>query len=202
MPTVRTFCTAYSVPVMERLDPWLDVRACPVVPMTADEQTHQAFADYLGRAGGEIWGIDWPAMWDDFWRAREMAGFVPAKAGVTGMTAWTYYDPAPFTDEYRDLRGQYKHCLLAYRDADGSLIPTVTWEGSRAGATDSRYLATLEEAVANATGAACERGARVLREVVAGLPWRAEQGAVWGNTRAAQLRAKMAEEIVRLQNAR
>lgn len=27
---------------------------------------------------------DRPAMWDDFWRAREVAGFLPAKAGVDG----------------------------------------------------------------------------------------------------------------------
>lgn len=201
VPTARTFCTAYSIHIMERLDPWLDVRACPVVPLVADEKTHQAFADYLRRAGGEIWGIDWPAMWNDFWRAREIAGFLPAKAGVTGMTSWTYYDPAPFTDEYDDLRGETKHCLLAYRDADGSLIPTVTWEGIRAGATDWRYLATLEEAVASATGAERERGRRVLREVVDGIPWRSEQGTAWGNDRATQLRAKMAEEIVRLQAA-
>lgn len=202
VPTARTFCTAYFVPIMERLDPWVDIRPCQVVSAASDEKTQRAFADYVGRAGGEIWGIDWPAMSDDFWRGREIAGFLPAKAGVTGMTAWTYYDPAPFTDEYDDLRGEYKHCLLAYRDADGGIIPTVTWEGIRAGATDWRYLATLEEAVANAAGADRERGARVLREVVAGIPWRSEQRAVWDNIRAAQLRAKMTEEIVRLQGAR
>ena len=199
VPTARAFCTVYSVPIMERLDPWLDVRACPVVPAVADGKARQAFDDYLRRAGGEIWGIDWPAMWDDFWRAREIAGFLPAKAGVTGMTAWTYYTPAPFKDEYDDLRGEYKHCLFAYRDADGGLIPTVTWEGIRAGATDWRYLATLEEAVANATGAERERGRRVLRQVMARIPWRGEQRPAWGNDRAAQLRATMAEEIVRLQ---
>jgi hypothetical protein len=201
VPTARTFCTVYSIPMMERLDPWLDVRACHVVGPATDEQAHQAYADYLRRVGGEIWGIDWPAMWDDFWRAREVAGFLPAKAGVTGMAAWTYYNPAPLTDEYDDLRGEYKHCLLAYRDADGELIPTVTWEGLRAGATDWLYLATLEEAVANATGAEHERGRRVLREVVAEIPWREELRPGWGNSRATQLRAKMAEEIVRLQGA-
>jgi hypothetical protein len=202
VPTARTFCTVYSTPMMERLDPWLDVRACPVVPATADEKAHQAVQDYLQRAGGEIWGIDWPAMWDDFWRAREVAGLTPAKAGVTAMTAWTYYDPAPFTDEYDDLRGEFKHCLLTYRDADGGIIPTVTWEGIRAGATDWRYIATLEQAIAGATGQDRERGQRVLDEVVTEIPWRGAPRPDWGNDRAAQLRAKMADEIVRLQGAR
>jgi len=202
VPTERTFCTVYSIPMMERLDPWLDVRACPVVPLVTDARARQEAQDYVRRAGGEIWGIDWPAMWDDFWRAREVAGLLPAKAGVTGMTAWTYYSPAPFTDEYDDLRGEFKHCLFTYRGADGELIPTVTWEGIRAGATDWRYLVTLEEAVANATGPDRERGMRVLEEVLAGIPWRAEAGLDWGNDRATQLRAKMAEEIVRLQGAR
>ncbi|MBM3473339.1 MAG: hypothetical protein FJX75_08740 [Armatimonadetes bacterium] len=202
VPTARTFCTVYSIPIMERLDPWLDVRACHVVVPAADEKAHQACEDYLRRAGGEIWGIEWPAMWDDFWRAREVAGFVPAKAGVTAMTAWTYYNPAPFTDEYDDLRGEFKHCLLSYRDGDGQLIPTVTWEGIRAGATDWRYLATLEEAIAKATGAERERGLRVLREVIAEVPWRSELKPEWGNGRAAELRARMAEQIVRLQGTR
>ena len=62
---------------------------------------------------------DRPAMWDDFWRAREVAGFLPAKAGVTGMTAWTYCHPAPLTDEYDDLRGKFRDCLRTYRDAKG-----------------------------------------------------------------------------------
>jgi len=201
VPTARTFCTVYSIPVMEQLDPWLDVRACHVVVPAADEMAHQTCEHYLRRAGGEIWGIEWPAMWDDFWRAREVAGFLPAKAGVTGMTAWTYYNPAPFTDEYDDLRGEFKHCLLSYRDADGALIPTVAWEGVRAGATDWRYLATLEEAVAKATGAERERGLRVLREVVTEVPWRSEVKPEWGNGRAMELRTRMAEAIVRLQGA-
>lgn len=199
VPTARTFCTAYSIPIMQRLDPWLDVRACPVIPQMTTEKDRQAFADYLRKAGGEIWGIDWPAMWNDFWSARELAGFLPAKAGVTAMTSWTYYSPGPFTDEYNDLRGEYKRCLFVYRDTDGSLIPTVTWEGIRAGATDWRYVATLEQEVARARGAARERGERVLREVLAGVPWRSDSTAVWGNDRATQLRARLAEEIARLQ---
>jgi len=101
-------------------------------------------------------------------------------------------------DEYGDLRGEFKQCLFTYRDADGGLVPTVTWEGIRAGATDWRHLATLEEAVASATGAERECG---LREVVAEVLWRTEQRPGWGNDRAAALRTKMAEEIVRLQGA-
>ncbi len=199
VPTARTFCTVYSVPIMELLDPLLDVRACPVAPMVVDEEALKGFQPYLQRAGGEIWGIDWPAMWDDFWQAREFAGLLPAKAGVTGMTAWTYYTPGPFTDEYDDLRREYKRCLFAYRDSDGGLIPTVTWEGMRAGATDWRYFATLQEAVASATGAEHDRGMRVLSEVLAAIPWSGRQTPGWGNARATRLRERMAEEIVHLQ---
>jgi hypothetical protein len=196
VPTARTFCTVYSIPIMERLDPYLDVRACHIVHPAHSAEANQTFQDYLRRAGGEVWGIDWPAMWDDFWRARELAGFLPAKAGVTGMTAWTYYNPSPWTDEFADLRGEYKHCLLAYRDADGSLIPTLAWEGLRAGITDWRYIATLEEALAEAQGVKRQRGLKVLREVLAGGPWRSEAQTGWGNRRATQLRAKIAEAIL------
>jgi hypothetical protein len=196
VPTARTFCTVYSIPIMERLDPYLDVRACHIVHPAHSAAANQTFQDYLRRAGGEVWGIDWSAMWDDFWRARELAGFLPAKAGVTGMTAWTYYNPSPWTDEFADLRGEYKHCLLAYRDADGGLIPTLAWEGLRAGITDWRYLATLEEAIAEAQGAKRQRGLEALQEVLAEVPWRSEAQTGWGNHRAAQLRAKIAEAIL------
>lgn len=199
VPTARTFCTVYSIPMMERLDPWLDVRACHIIHPAASAENHQTFQDYLRRAGGEIWGIDWPAMWDDFWRARELAGFLPAKAGVTGMTSWTYYNPGPFSDEFHDLRGEFKQCLLVYRDADGGLIPTVTWEGIRAGVTDWRYIATLEDAIAKVEGAKRERAERALRDVLTQVPWRSEPRKGWGNRRASQLRARIAETIVRLQ---
>jgi len=199
VPGLRTFCTAYSVPAMERLDPWLDVRTVPISSLIADERTNTEFRDYLRRAGGEIWGIEWPAMWDDFWRAREIAGFLPAKAGVTGMTSWTYYTPAPVADEYDDLRGEFKHCLFVYRDTDGSLVPTVTWEGIRAGATDWRYFATLEEEAARATGSERDRAMRALHEVRDAVPWSVDGREGWGDDRATQLRAKLAEAIARLQ---
>ena len=146
VPTARMFCTVYSIAMMEQLDPWLDVRACHVIHPAANAQGNKAFQEYIHRAGGEIWGIDWPAMWDDFWRARELGGFMPAKAGVTGMTAWTYYNPTLWEDKYHDLRGEFKQCQIVYRDADGGLIPTVTWEGLRAGVTDWQYIVTLVRA--------------------------------------------------------
>lgn len=195
-PKMRTFCTVYSLPIMERLDPWLDVRACHIIPLVAGAEQNRAFHDYLGRAGGEIWGVEWPAMWDDFWRARELAGFLPAKAGVTAMTAWTYYNPGPFAEPYNDLRGEFKRCLFVYRDADGSLIPTLPWEGIRAGVTDWRYLATLEQAAARATGKRRERAERALREAIAAVPWRSDPPGDWGNRAASRLREKITEAIL------
>ena len=196
LPKVRTFCTVYGLPIMERLEPWLDVRACPVGYLAESADTNRKVQDYLSKAGGEIWGIEWPAMWDDFWRARELGGFLPAKAGVTGMCAWTYYDPQPFAEAYHDLRGAQKRCLLVCRDPDGNLLPTVTWEGLRAGVTDWRYIATLEAAIAKARGAKRARAERVLREVLAAVPWRSEGQTGWGNHRAGELRAKVTEAIV------
>lgn len=202
VPTARMFCTVYSIAMMERLDPWLDVRACHILHPASSAEGNKSFQDYLSRAGGEVWGIEWPAMWDDFWRARELGGFLPAKAGVTGMTAWTYYNPGRWTDEYHDLRGEYKQCLLVYRDADGGLIPTVTWEGLRAGVTDWQYIATLEAAIVGARGLTSPRGTkrqraeRALREVLTQVPWRSEAKKGWGNRRASELRAKIAKAIV------
>jgi hypothetical protein len=198
VPSARTFCTAYSLDAMKRLEPWLDVRTVPINQLAKDAPSNQAYHDYQRRAGGEIWGIEWPAMWDDFFRARQLGGFGPAKADIACMTAWTYYNPSPWTDEYNDLRGPTKRCLLVYRDADGGLIPTLPWEGIRAGITDRRYLTTLEQAVAKAEGSKRQRGTDALREILASIPWLADPQAGWGNRRATQLRARIAEAILEL----
>lgn len=198
VPDARTFCTAYDLATMARLDPWLDVRACPIGPLVQSAEGNQRFREYLQRAGGEIWGIDWPAMWDDFGRARQLGGFLPAKAGVSGMTAWTYYTPPRWTDDYADLRGQYKCCHIAYRDQDGSLMPTLTWEGLRAGITDWRYIATLEAALAKADGTKRQRAEATLRKVLAEVPWQNESQAGWGGRRAAELRERIATALLAL----
>jgi hypothetical protein len=131
VPEARTFCTAYFLPIMKRLHPWLDVRACRIADVAYNAADNRALEEYRQRAGGAHWGIEWPAMWDDFWPARQIAGFLPAKAGLPAMTAWTYCLPSNcWTDEYHDLRGETKACTIVYRDSDGSLIPTVTWEGN------------------------------------------------------------------------
>ena len=112
------------------------------------------------------------------------------------MTAWTYYAPMPYADEYNDLRGGFKRCVFAYHDADRSLIPTTTWEGLRAGITDWRYIATLEEAISKAKGKRQERGITALREILAEVPWQDQAQTGWGNRRAAQLREKVVKAIL------
>lgn len=199
VPSIRTFCTAYTLESMKNVEPWLDVRTVPIQSLTHDAESARSFHEYQRQAGGEIWGIEWPAMWDGFWPARQLGGFQPAKAGVTAMTAWTYYNPAPWTDEYNDLRGPNKGCHIVYRGADGELIPTLTWEGIRAGVTDWRYVATLEDAIAKTEVAKRGRGEESLRAIVAGIPWRSESQTQWHNSQANQLRRRIAEAILDLQ---
>ncbi|MFH2068457.1 MAG: carbohydrate binding domain-containing protein [Candidatus Omnitrophota bacterium] len=212
VPSARTFCTAYDIPTMKNLDPWLDVRPAIITAEIAQTaEKNKAFQDYLRQAGGEIWGIGWPTMQDDFWQAREMAGFLPAKTGVTGMTAWAYYYPWPFTDEYTDLRGEYKNSLFSYWDTDdslnpttawegnGSLNPTVTWEGIRAGINDWRYILTLKETIAKAKGAKQESASRVLQEALESIPWRSDPQKGWGNKKAQEIRTMVTEAILKYQ---
>jgi hypothetical protein len=198
LPSVRTFCTVYSIPAMENLDPFLDARACTMDYLGQGEVLQSKLKKYLKNAGGEIWGIDWPAMWDDFWRARELGGFLPAKLGLKAMTAWTYYKPRQLADEYGDLRGESKQCLLVYKDSRGELAPTVTWEGLRAGITDWRYVITLEEALAKSDGAKRERGMQALNEILSEVPWLNGKRTTWTNNKARELRRRIADTILSL----
>jgi hypothetical protein len=199
VPSLPTFCTAYTLDAMKNVEPWLDVRTVPIHNLLNSAESLRSFHEHMQQAGGEMWGIEWPAMWDDFWRSRQLGGFQPAKAGVSAMTAWAYYTPLPWTDEYNDLRGQYKGCYLVYRNADGELIPTLTWEGIRAGVTDWRYIATLEEAIAKATGEKRLRGEKTLQAILDSIPLDSESSTEWHNSRANELRSRIAAAICDLQ---
>ena len=150
VPSAKTFCTAYGMKAVRELESQLDLPVISLGNLTAEDgDVYRTYRDIVGKFGGGnlLWGIDWPPMLDDFNRTRMNAGFIPAKLKLDGMTAWAYYSPGKIS-EFSDLTGPQKQCLMSYRGNDGSLIPSLPFEGMRAGCVDWQYAETLRNTIA------------------------------------------------------
>jgi len=144
-PQVRTFSTAYKLLTIEQLRPELDVGCAEIERITREEAIN--YRRTVHNWGQPFWGMDWPAWWDDYCRTRRAAGFIPAETKLDAFMIWVYYishlhDPEYIAD---DFHGGYQMANYSYHDKEGNLLPTVVFEGIRAGANDWRYVETLRE---------------------------------------------------------
>ena len=201
-PLARTLCTAYNLDTMTALDPWVDVRVCDMWTLTGAEGNARMH-DHARASGDQLWGIRWLCQYNTYLFPRYYAGFGAVKLGVAGMTEWTYYGAAGIGDGYDQLRSK-EGCSYAYVDADGNLLSTVTWEGTREGITDGRYVATLRQLLdaARTSGTAPAEAAAAAAELDAildRLPWGA--GQLVPETELDECRNLLARAIVRLLDA-
>jgi hypothetical protein len=84
---------------------------------------------------------------------RHHNGVMMYKLGLDGMVSWTYQWPgadttSDFVSEKKKAPG--KVAMMTYTRADGVVMPTLQWVGTRMGIDDYRYLATLEKAIGEA----------------------------------------------------
>jgi hypothetical protein len=75
---------------------------------------------------------------------RALAGLYNARCGYLGAAPWAYQD---FTDHRIWDENDWLHAV-AYPDEFGQPIPSLAWEGFRAGVDDVRYLQALDRAIA------------------------------------------------------
>ena len=63
---------------------------------------------------------------------------------------WVFYLPHTFDPdlEVDDFANGYHRTKYCYKDKEGNYLPTVAFEGVRAGANDWRYVETLRELIA------------------------------------------------------
>ncbi|MBQ9787855.1 MAG: hypothetical protein IJW33_06785 [Lentisphaeria bacterium] len=147
VPGIRTFCTAYTLPVIDNLRPELDVGCIKSSRVSRDEAVN--FRKTVKSWGQPFWGIDWPVWWDDYEKTRVACGFLPADRKMEGFIIWTFYRPDTFDPDFElgDFRYGYQRTMYCYKDKDGNYCPSVVFEGVRAGANDWRYVETLRNII-------------------------------------------------------
>jgi glycosyltransferase involved in cell wall biosynthesis len=121
------------------LQDWVDV-----VDFNAERFTVEA-RDRIKKNGKPVWiygnGI---VFGTDPVNSRFSAGFYAWKAGLDGVTAWTY--PLSGKRSMDRVTG-WRPPEIA---SDGKPVPTVVWEALREGIDDRRYIETLEQSIRKA----------------------------------------------------
>jgi len=149
IPGVLTYTTV-SPAGIDVFDPWLDFRAF-------DSFADGTIMEAMKKKGKEMWMYSGPSTYgmgpvaDRFYR-----GFFARRMNLKGLGEWVYQVPVGIRpnvdDPYRDFNeaiphgNTWEYCLPG---PDGPL-PTPGWEGYREGIDDSRYVATLEDIIAEA----------------------------------------------------
>jgi hypothetical protein len=196
----RTFlaCTPKSLlPLAE----WVDV-----VDLEAERYTPK---DHLRiqKSGKAVWIYDnGLVLGTDPLKSRFVAGFFGWRAGLNGVTAWTYplagYRPVDWVTGWSSPE----------LGSDGRPVPTLVWEAFREGVDDRRYIETLEQRIreARAKGQidAAVAAEKALEEIASELEkpyaWYAsggKEGPYLGGLKAENLdraRERVAREIIRL----
>lgn len=161
VPSLRLYITIHNDPkrdvseMMQRLDPFVDVRCYNGHCMDNYIQAGNTFADLqaeLGKSGDEAWlyhnirGAFFPAEW-----MRLINGFYLWNSPLRIHTPWIYYsyqgNPFDATDGPYERGGDFAYAVPDPKDAS-RMVPTRHWEAFREGVDDQRYLAKLESLVA------------------------------------------------------
>lgn len=99
--------------------------------------------------------------------SRSMTGFEFLRSGAEVATAWGF--DCTQDNPYNDFDGGHKDWNVVFPGVD-KLTPTIYWELCREGVDDCRYVATLQEQIAQARArgqsAPAERAERVLRPLI------------------------------------
>ncbi len=215
VPEAKTFCTAYELKNEQKFGNNLDIRCDPFWYLCSSAQYNKDAVEDAKKNAKTLWGIGWPAMYDDFWSARKEGGYMPAKTGVEGAVWWVYYRPGDISDTYYDLRSRvHKRTKFSYTHEQqvvevGSLSPTLSWEGLREGIDDWKYINTLKSCITKARSkgtkqavAEADAAERELDGIMARIPWASfrysKETDVFANSDANQSRKLIAERILKL----
>ncbi len=140
VPQALTYCTPNKIAVGLETVPWMDF-AC-WQHRSANDETRAATL----KAGKQFWYYS-SNYGEDPLTARMRSGFLRWRLGATGMYYWHYQ--APHGDPYNCLDSTSTDHCVAYPTPQGP-IPSLGWEGQRAGIDDYKYVRMLQWAIAQA----------------------------------------------------
>lgn len=160
-------------PLMEQIDPFVDVRCYNGHAMDSWIQAGNTFEDLakeMEASGDEAWlyhnirGAFFPAEW-----TRLVNGFYMWVSPIKIHVPWMYYsytmNPMDCTDGSESSGGDFAYAVPDPDDR-AAMIPTRHWEAYREGVDDMRYLRTLERLVEQHQGTPqAERARRWLAEL-------------------------------------
>ncbi len=89
------------------------------------------------------------------WKAGYDGAMDCAYQNSSGASMWNDFDFAANPDYYLNFRDE----VMALNTVDG-VVDTIEWEGFREGVDDTRYLATLQKAIANSTNTSLKNEAQ------------------------------------------
>jgi hypothetical protein len=220
---IKTWTTLHG-PFSQTIGPWTNVPVFHRAWSVCDAKTNAARAQESLALNQDYWvygGGAYENQEGNLIQNRHHNGVLMYRAGLAGFANWTYQWPSgnPMSDFYsgeKNIPG--KKAMITYIDpATGQIIPTLQWEGIRAGIDDYRYFLTLDAHIAAARKLGKSKGDDALLaladriraefdERLALVPWadplpESFDMELFDNDRAAKLRWFAAEATLKLRAA-
>jgi len=216
-PEIKTFCTVYPTPLIEKYGKYIDYISSRGLQRIAPRPENDEFLKACAKTGSRPWASCWPPLWwHNYWYARAYAGFVNVRSGFEGNNIW--FLPRAAKGKRTAFKSLYPGGAaggleVVRRTKDGEYQNSTVFEGVREGILDARYIATLQAAIKRTKDAG--RGvaeyenelaqmiesAPELRADSSGLGWDrpglADAGD-WSVAKNEQLRQRIAQMIVAL----
>jgi hypothetical protein len=206
------FCTS-SYPPSDPLGKDLEYHSYSGGRLYLDPRRAALLSDQTRAAGQKLWYYctgSYSGQVGNMRCNRYLAGFFFYRCDADATESWTFQRPRgnAFDDFLLDVktgRPQTGQACVTYPNPEhpGCNLDTPQWEGLRQAWYDHRYAETLRQAVAAARerkDPAADQAEKRLADLMAALPWNGEPSLYpdMNNKRLAEIRAAIAEEIVKL----
>lgn len=202
-PGAKTFCN-FNPLIQQELGGLIDVSCYPYTMYMNELGLKRLVAASSGRM---VWTYDCPGSYGGTRAETRLCwGLSGSRIGLRGFWPWAYC--APQGNPYSAFDGAWIDPMLVYPGLEP--LSTVQYEAIRQGIDDVRYLYSLKTLIADAQNSGndkrrevAENARRELDRAMNEVPclFRSDAAAEWARKRLADLRAMMARNILKLQEA-
>jgi hypothetical protein len=150
-PEIKTYCTVYPTPLIEKYGQYIDYISSRGLQRTAPSAENADFLEACKKTGSRPWASSWPPLWwHNYWYARAYAGFVNVRSGFEGNNIWFFQKVSKgLGNPFKSLHpgGSAGGLEILRRTKTGEHENPTIMEGIREGILDARYIATLKAAI-------------------------------------------------------